>query len=212
MRWWSCPSFLLRERAGTACAEGRTGQGRACDSRLLQGHFHQRPSQGCLPPGRRISSKAAGSRQSLLGSGRAGEHCRFNIPAVTSCPARSIPRGGSGTSSMPGQVDLVRRQDGPTCESIPSNREVARARLVLVAIRVTDAIPTETVAIPLVLPRTIWGQHGSVERVSRVFRPSEWRPAAPRPRAEPKGHSPDQRGLDVAVLADPGKPDRWRCR
>jgi len=45
------PSFSLASSgAGTARADGRTGQGRACCSRLLLGHFHQRPGQGVSRP------------------------------------------------------------------------------------------------------------------------------------------------------------------
>jgi hypothetical protein len=50
------PSFSLASSgAGTARAEGRTGQGRACVSRLLLGHSPPAAVPRRLPPGRRIT-------------------------------------------------------------------------------------------------------------------------------------------------------------
>jgi len=46
---------------GHDATEGRTGQGWACCSRLLLGHFHRLAVPSVLPPGRRITFKATGA-------------------------------------------------------------------------------------------------------------------------------------------------------
>ena len=115
--WWSCLSFWFAlAGTGTVRAGGRTGQGRACCSRLLLGHFHQlavpgvsRPVDGSL----RRQQVSASRYQSQAGR----ENALIQHPCRYRAPTRRLadPSGNRHYARLPPGASVVHLRPPAPC-------------------------------------------------------------------------------------------------